>query len=93
MTHLSLSSRPERALERSERARGVERPCVPDGCANLRTAARTVIKILVAAVREIFDEAAYARFLERAKMESSRAAYAAFCRETEAAKSQVHRCC
>lgn len=50
-------------------------------------------KILLATLREIFDESAYARFLERAKMQSSRDAYAAFCREREAMKSRAHRCC
>jgi hypothetical protein len=49
--------------------------------------------ILVAALREIFDEAAYARFLSRAGMASSSAAYAAFRREFEEAKVRRPKCC
>ena len=36
---------------------------------------------LVATLREIFDESAYARFLNQRHLESSRAAYAAFRQE------------
>ena len=46
-----------------------------------------------AALREIFDESAYARFLERQGATSSPAAYANFLRESEAAKTQRPRCC
>ena len=49
--------------------------------------------LLVSALREIFDESAYARFLSRRQMASSREAYAAFCREYEAAKGRRPRCC
>jgi hypothetical protein len=49
--------------------------------------------LLVSALREIFDESAYARFLSRRQMTSSREAYAAFCREYEAAKARRPRCC
>jgi len=49
--------------------------------------------ILVAMLREIFDEAAYARFLNRAGMVSSSAAYAAFSREFEEAKVRRPKCC
>jgi hypothetical protein len=49
--------------------------------------------ILVAALREIFDEAAYARFLDRAGMASSSAAYAAFQREKEEGCARRPRCC
>jgi len=54
----------------------------------LRTAFRTFIAIL----REIFDEAAYARFLQRTETVSSRAAYAEFCRERESSAPKP-RCC
>jgi hypothetical protein len=47
----------------------------------------------MAMLREIFDEAAYARFLERAGVASSRAAYAAFRQETEEAKMRRVKCC
>lgn len=50
-------------------------------------------RILREALREIFDEAAYARFLSRAGMASSSEAYAEFRREYEAAKVRRPKCC
>ncbi|HKI25310.1 MAG TPA: hypothetical protein VKA07_03245 [Candidatus Sulfotelmatobacter sp.] len=50
-------------------------------------------RIVLAVLREIFDEAAYARFLRRAQIESSSAAYAEFCREREASHARRPRCC
>ena len=50
------------------------------------------LRILVDAMREIFDEASYSRFLQRTQMASSPAAYAAFWREREA-KAPKPRCC
>jgi hypothetical protein len=47
----------------------------------------------MATLQEIFDEAAYARFLERAGMTSSSAAYAAFRREFEEVKVRRPKCC
>jgi len=47
----------------------------------------------VAMLREIFDEAAYARFLSRAGTPSSSEAYAAFRREFEEAKVRRPKCC
>jgi hypothetical protein len=52
-------------------------------------AARMVLAIL----REIFDEAAYDRFLRRTQMASSPGAYAAFRQEFEEAKTRRPRCC
>ncbi len=52
-----------------------------------------VLSLLMAALREIFDESAYARFLNRRQMVSSREAYAAFCREYDTAKARRPRCC
>lgn len=49
--------------------------------------------LLRATLREIFDEAPYARFLARQGMAPSRAAYAAFLRESEAARLRKPRCC
>jgi len=49
--------------------------------------------ILVAALREIFDEAAYARFLDRAGLDSSSEAYAAFRREFDEIKVRRPKCC
>ncbi len=48
---------------------------------------------VVATLREIFDESAYARFLDQRHLESSRAAYAAFRQEHEVAKASRPRCC
>jgi len=50
-------------------------------------------RILLATLREIFDEAPYARFLQSKQLASSRAAYAAFQREREASQSRRPRCC
>jgi hypothetical protein len=47
----------------------------------------------IAVLREIFDEAAYARFLNRAGMVSSSESYAAFRREFEEAKTRRPKCC
>ena len=54
--------------------------------------ARSALRILISALREIFDEAAYARFLERTHMASSPSAYAAFWREREN-NAPKPRCC
>lgn len=51
------------------------------------------LRIFWAALREIFDEAAYSRFLERARLSSSPAAYADFCRERESRCARRPRCC
>ena len=51
------------------------------------------LALLLAALREIFDESAYMRFLSRTQTVSSREAYAAFCREYDAAKARKPRCC
>ena len=52
-----------------------------------------VARILLATLREIFDEAAYARFLSRTQMPSSPGAYAAFWRERESSQKPRPRCC
>jgi hypothetical protein len=49
--------------------------------------------VLRAALREIFDESAYDRFLVRNRLDSSSEAYAAFRHEHELAKSRRPRCC
>jgi len=51
------------------------------------------LRILQATLREIFDEAAYQRFLSRTQVSSSPEAYAAFWRERDVSKSRQHRCC
>ena len=52
-----------------------------------------IARILLEALREIFDEAAYERFLRRTEMQSSTAAYAAFCRERESTHERRPKCC
>jgi hypothetical protein len=52
-----------------------------------------VVLVLLATLREIFDEAAYSRFLRRTEMASSPAAYAAFWRERESAHARRCKCC
>jgi hypothetical protein len=59
----------------------------------MRMTIRDFAAIAVAALREIFDEAAYARFLDRAGVASSPEAYAAFRREFEEAKVRRPKCC
>jgi hypothetical protein len=50
-------------------------------------------KLLAAILREIFDESAYQRFLDRSQLESSANAYAIFLQENEQSKTQKVRCC
>ncbi len=50
-------------------------------------------QIVLATLREIFDEAAYDRFLLRAGMASSATAYAAFRKELEEEKVRRPKCC
>jgi hypothetical protein len=49
--------------------------------------------ILGSVLREIFDESAYQRFLERQELETSPQAYAEFLRETDATRARRPRCC
>jgi hypothetical protein len=51
------------------------------------------LAVLRAMLKEIFEESAYARFLERHGISSSREAYARFLRESEAARVRRPRCC
>ena len=50
-------------------------------------------EIVQSMLREIFDESAYARFLARNQVQSSREAYAEFLRETELTRARRARCC
>jgi hypothetical protein len=67
------------------------------GCVRLdsrrRLSLRELFGLIVAILREIFDESAYERFLDRSRLESSANAYAIFLRENEQAKSRRPRCC
>jgi hypothetical protein len=53
----------------------------------------SALRILVAALREIFDENAYARFLDREGLAESRESYRTFLREREAVIARRPRCC
>jgi hypothetical protein len=44
-------------------------------------------------LKEIFDESAYGRFLERNRIPSSQKAYAAFREENDRLKAQRPKCC
>jgi hypothetical protein len=50
-------------------------------------------KLIMAALYEIFDEAAYSRFLKRKLAERSRESYAEFLRENEIVTARRPRCC
>lgn len=52
-----------------------------------------VLATLLATLREIFDESAYARYLEKNNLSSSPESYAGFLRENELAKARRPRCC
>jgi hypothetical protein len=51
------------------------------------------LAVLVEILKEIFDESAYQRFLNRSELHSSSQAYAMFLKENEQAKSRRPRCC
>lgn len=57
------------------------------------TAFLKAARIVLEALREIFDENAYARFLHRTHTTSSAEAYAAFCRERESVQARRPKCC
>jgi hypothetical protein len=51
------------------------------------------LNMMLAALREIFDEAAYERFLKRSQQTSSRSAYRAFVHENENSSPRRLKCC
>jgi hypothetical protein len=53
----------------------------------------SVVSMGRAILREIFDESAYQRFLDRSQLESSAKSYAVFLQENEQARSRRPRCC
>jgi hypothetical protein len=59
----------------------------------IRRAAAGIFGALSEVLKEVFDEAAYARYLSRAGIVSSREAYAAFRRECEHGHARRPRCC
>jgi len=50
-------------------------------------------RLLLATLREIFDESAYSRFLSRHEMSSCPRAYSTFLREQEGIKARRPKCC
>ena len=50
-------------------------------------------RTLIDALREIFDESAYERFLTRTGAATSANSYAEFLRETEQSRARKPRCC
>ncbi|MFI5381139.1 MAG: hypothetical protein ACHRHE_17720 [Tepidisphaerales bacterium] len=54
---------------------------------------KQIFAVLVAILREIFDESAYARFLATHHLRSDRSSYAAFLREQAGIKARRPRCC
>ena len=59
----------------------------------LKEVARGMALIVRSALQEIFDESAYARFLRRRQLQTSREAYAEFLRENEVSRQRRARCC
>ena len=58
----------------------------------LRARWRSVVALVHAVLREIFDENAYQRFLAREHLQPSQTSYACFWREREATRPRP-RCC
>jgi hypothetical protein len=54
---------------------------------------RKALAVIVAILREIFDESAYARFLERRQLTTSPTAYAEFLAESRQQRERRPRCC
>jgi hypothetical protein len=54
---------------------------------------RAFAAVFMAMLREIFDEAAYQRFLDRNGLAASPVSYAGFLKECEHAKARRPRCC
>jgi len=54
---------------------------------------RSFLNISLRVLREIFDEAAYERFLARTRLPAGRGSYAAFLEEQQAFKARRPRCC
>jgi len=52
-----------------------------------------LVHVLRLTLGEIFDEAPYARYLQRAGAEASRESYAAFLAEKNRAQAPAARCC
>jgi hypothetical protein len=54
---------------------------------------RKTLSLLLAALREIFDESAYSRFLLAHDLPRGRGSYRAFVKEQEGVRARRPRCC
>jgi hypothetical protein len=73
-----------------------EKPEAKIGSSHSRKALEAIARsaaVLAEILKEIFDESAYQRFLNRNELQSSSQAYAMFRQENEEAKSRRPRCC
>ena len=73
-----------------------EKPAARAASVNPRAILEAIARafaVLVEILKEIFDESAYQRFLDRNELQSSSRAYAMFRQENEQAKSRRPRCC
>lgn len=68
-------------------------PELVEGTSGSTRFVRRAFSVLRSVLLEMFDESAYARFLQRQGITSSRAAYAAFVDEQHAMKARRARCC
>ena len=60
---------------------------------SLCVSCKYMLSLVHAALREIFDESAYARFLQRNRLATGPKAYSAFLHETETTRQRRPRCC
>jgi hypothetical protein len=86
--HLTTKTR-----RHGESCRSSEFPDHPITSSSAPALFRTLIQTLRAALREIFDESAYDRFLQRTHAARSVSSYREFTRERDAAMLKKPRCC
>lgn len=84
MTNLTTETR-----RRGERSGDLGIRRFPD----LRLCFQNAWSIIRSTLREIFDESAYDRFLQRTKVPRSVASYQAFMRDRETTMAKKPRCC
>ena len=59
----------------------------------ISSSTREALAVVGSILREIFDESAYARFLERRQLTTSPTAYAEFLAESRQQRERRPRCC
>lgn len=59
----------------------------------MTTRAQRIFNLILTALREIFDENAYSRFLRRERLTPSRKAYGLFVQECASQRERRARCC